>query len=115
MMRSVDQVQPAPPPFFAAWRQMAAGRLAAARDEHAGALDAFLAAGRSHTCARARESRRVAMALGGRCGRPAIRVGSTGHKHSSTRNSHSPNASVPRARSGSPDAPPAGSRALRRR
>jgi len=49
VLRAVDREQPAPPPFFAAWRQMAAGRLAAARDDHAVALDAFLAAGRSHT------------------------------------------------------------------
>ena len=48
VMRSLDREQPAPPPFFAAWSQMAAGRLAAARDDHAVALDAFLAAGRSH-------------------------------------------------------------------
>jgi DNA-binding CsgD family transcriptional regulator len=42
----VDRHQPAPPPFFAAWRQMAGGRLAASRGEHAAAIDAYLAAGR---------------------------------------------------------------------
>jgi DNA-binding CsgD family transcriptional regulator len=45
----VDQQQPAPPPFFAAWRQMAGGRLAAGRGEDAAAIDAYLAAGRHHT------------------------------------------------------------------
>jgi DNA-binding CsgD family transcriptional regulator len=49
VLRYVDQQQAAPPPFFAAWRQMAGGRLAACRGEHAIALDAFLAAGRHHT------------------------------------------------------------------
>jgi DNA-binding CsgD family transcriptional regulator len=46
VLRYVDEQQPAPPPFFAAWRQMAGGRLAAHRGEHDAALDAFLAAGR---------------------------------------------------------------------
>ena len=44
----VDRQQPAPPPFFAAWRQMAGARLAACRGEHALAMDACLAAGRHH-------------------------------------------------------------------
>lgn len=44
----VDQQQPAPPPFFAAWRQMAGARLAAARGEDAAAIDAYVAAGRHH-------------------------------------------------------------------
>jgi len=48
VLRSVDQQQPAPPPFFAAWRQMAGGRLAAWRGEHAAAIDAYLAAGQHH-------------------------------------------------------------------
>jgi DNA-binding CsgD family transcriptional regulator len=48
VLRLVDQHQPAPPPFFAAWRQMAGGRLTAARGEHAAAIDAYLAAGRHH-------------------------------------------------------------------
>jgi DNA-binding CsgD family transcriptional regulator len=45
----VDREQPAPPPFFAAWTEMARGRLAAARGDHAAAIDAYLAAGRHHT------------------------------------------------------------------
>jgi DNA-binding CsgD family transcriptional regulator len=45
----VDQRLPAPPPFFAAWRQMAGGRLAACRGDHAAAIDAYLAAGRHQT------------------------------------------------------------------
>jgi DNA-binding CsgD family transcriptional regulator len=49
VLRHVDRHQPAPPPFFAAWRQMAGGRLAAARGEHAAAINAYLAAGRHHT------------------------------------------------------------------
>jgi DNA-binding CsgD family transcriptional regulator len=49
VLRVTDQQQPAPPPFFAAWRQMAGGRLASCRGEHAAALDAFLAAGQHHT------------------------------------------------------------------
>jgi DNA-binding CsgD family transcriptional regulator len=52
VLRHVDQHQPAPPPFFAAWRQMAGGRLAAARGEHAIAINAYLAAGRHHTALR---------------------------------------------------------------
>ena len=48
VLRYVDQQRAAAPPFFAAWRQMAGGRLAACRGEHAVALDAFLAAGRHH-------------------------------------------------------------------
>ena len=38
----------AEPPFFAAWRVMAEGRLAAHRGADAGALEAFLAVGRLH-------------------------------------------------------------------
>ena len=38
VLRAVDAQQPAPAPFFAAWRQMAGGRLAAARGEHVAAL-----------------------------------------------------------------------------
>jgi DNA-binding CsgD family transcriptional regulator len=49
VLRHVDRQQTAPPPFFAAWRQMAGGRLAACRGEHAVAMDAYLAAGRHHT------------------------------------------------------------------
>jgi len=49
VLRYVDEQQAAPPPFFAAWRQMAGGRLAACRGEHAVAMDAYLAAGRHHT------------------------------------------------------------------
>jgi DNA-binding CsgD family transcriptional regulator len=48
VLRFVDQQQPAPPPFFAAWRQMAGGRLAVCRGEYAAAIDAYLAAGRHH-------------------------------------------------------------------
>jgi DNA-binding CsgD family transcriptional regulator/tetratricopeptide (TPR) repeat protein len=48
VLRSVDRQQPAPPPFFAAWSEMARGRLAACREEPAAAMDAFLAAGRHH-------------------------------------------------------------------
>jgi DNA-binding CsgD family transcriptional regulator len=48
----VAQHQPAPPPFFAAWREMAGGRLAAHRGEHSRAVDAFVAAGRYHTSLR---------------------------------------------------------------
>jgi DNA-binding CsgD family transcriptional regulator len=46
VLRHVDRQQPAPPPFFAAWRQMAGGRLAASRGEHAVAIEAYLDAGR---------------------------------------------------------------------
>jgi DNA-binding CsgD family transcriptional regulator len=49
VLRHVDRQLPAPPPFFAAWRQMAGGRLAACRGDHASAIDAYLAAGRHHT------------------------------------------------------------------
>ena len=48
VIRSVDRRQPAPPPFFAAWQEMARGRLAACRGEDAAAMDAYLGAGRYH-------------------------------------------------------------------
>jgi len=48
VLRHVDRQQPAPPPFFAAWRDMAGARLAACRGEDAAAIDGYLAAGRHH-------------------------------------------------------------------
>jgi DNA-binding CsgD family transcriptional regulator len=48
VLRYVDEHQPAPPPFFAAWREMAGGRLAARQGEHAAAMNAYLAVGRHH-------------------------------------------------------------------
>ena len=47
-LKSADQQQPAAPPFFTAWREMAHGRLAAHRGEDEYALRAFLAAGEHH-------------------------------------------------------------------
>jgi DNA-binding CsgD family transcriptional regulator len=47
-LQSADQQQPAAPPFFTAWREMAHGRLAAHRGEDELALEAFLAAGQHH-------------------------------------------------------------------
>jgi DNA-binding CsgD family transcriptional regulator len=48
VLRPLAAPGPAEPPFFAAWRLMAEGRLAAHRGDDAGAVETFLAVGRSH-------------------------------------------------------------------
>ena len=48
VLRPLAAPGPAEPPFFAAWQLMAEGRLAAHRGDDAGAVETFLAVGRSH-------------------------------------------------------------------
>jgi DNA-binding CsgD family transcriptional regulator len=48
VLRPLAAPGPAGSPFFTAWRLMAVGRLAAHRGDDAGAVEAFLAVGRSH-------------------------------------------------------------------
>src|SRR5919112_235503 len=48
VLRPLAAPGPAEPPFFAAWQLMAEGRLAAYRGDDAGAVETFLAVGRSH-------------------------------------------------------------------
>ena len=96
----------AEPPFFAAWRVMAEGRLGRAprgRRRGAGGVPRRRAAARR---AADREPGRAALAIRGRAGRPAPRPARPGGAPWSPRSSGSPSGSAPRGRSGSPAARP---------